>query len=400
MDKIDKINRIVFPARYKEDARICFFVNAVLVSLVLQGVMKHHVIGAIIPHSAIDAVLFVFLFFTLIFTIYPVLKRSLSFFVVMEGIWVIVYLVSLIQGHANTALLFEMFVWTTCVFVPVLVYVFSIKDKQVFYDSLLKASYIMSLSAFLLFLSPADRDVVYNMLFSYALLIPVLIHFNEWVRTRKKRMLLLSIAETILIVMYGSRGTLLGIGVFFIMRFLYLDMKISGKFVLLFVSVLAGAVVAIFWVPIGEFVLAQLAQRDISNRTLELLFGFHEERGIFYLAGRGEIHDYYIDLINRRPIFGSGVAGGWPERGGHPHNLALDLIVSFGFIAGIAILIAITILFIRSLRTKGAYHDLVLMFFSSAIPVLMVSGSFLRHQHFWVFMGLIMLLPKKGVAVQ
>ncbi|MBB6216375.1 hypothetical protein HNQ80_002475 [Anaerosolibacter carboniphilus] len=315
-----------------------------------------------------------------------VLNRSLKAFFTAEGITLILFLTSALMQNAESSLLYENFIWAALISVPLGVYAFSINNKEYLYNMFLKFSFLMS-TLLILMIFLGNNIGVYSMSFSYALLLPILFHVNEWLNSKKMKYLFLSIIQIALVLLYGSRGAILSIFSYIVFKFLFSKVSIAKKLSLLLFSITIISILYLNYYTIGNFILKALAERGYYSRTLFLLFN----SDITNDAGRMEIFRYYLNLVGERPIIGWGIMGGWLGKGQGPHNMVIELLLSFGVIFGGIITLLTIMIQIRIIYVKDKFtRDLILIFMSSSFVLYFISGDYIQKPSFFILVGLLL----------
>lgn len=216
------------------------------------------------------------------------------------------------------------------------------------------------------------NEVVYSMGYSY-LILPILCSvLYKFIVSKKNLYFYELIVFLLLIIMYGSRGCLVSVCVFFFLC-------CRRKYLSLIFIVLCG--VFLYTIGIGDQILSLMDKLDIESRTLRLLFG-----DLGHDSGRGEIYSNFIEMIENRPILGYGVASDIALVGMYPHNVFLEIIFDFGFVIGSVVIAFITIVIITSLNRHETTITKKLLFSISCVP-LMFSLSYITTPFFWLFLG-------------
>lgn len=319
-------------------------------------------------------------------TILKVLKRSLIPLLFSEFLWISIFTISYLMGNAELYLLLNNAFWTIVICVPLGVYIYSIRNKEIFYNLFLKSSLWMTFILSFIFFSPS-KNSFYNMSFSYALLIPTLFHINEWFKNKKSIYLLVFLFEIAEIMIYGSRGALMSLACFFVIRFILNDRNLVKKIGIIFIAIIIIMVFYYNFDKIGSMLLGFLSEKGYYSRNLTLLFS----NKISYDSGRFQIFKYYFDLIVQKPFIGWGVIGGWINEGLGPHNMLIEIVLAFGvFIGGIIILLLLLsqlrVFFVKDKNTR----DLLTIYMSICIVLYFVSGDVLKKPDFYIFLGLLL----------
>lgn len=329
------------------------------------------------------------------------LKRSGKVFGKSVFIFILIYTLSAIliilrdeplnQMLLGTALL--TFVW----WIPTGVMTCSVYDKSILYSVWVKASYIISGLALLMFFFhlPSETDMTqpqYNMSFGNIMILPLLFQINELtLQTHKKKkiilILLLVIFQVATILIYANRGVLLAIIFFLIYKFAFETKSRAKKLFAIVILVLAGIVLSSSIQTIAQLSVDFLALFDIESRTLDFL----AEGTIDHMSGRDQIWAICFKMIEEKPILGWGLGGEYYNLGRlygmsfdeitaqaiHPHNGIIQNFVCFGLIGGL-ISTLFVLLPLLHLKCKNQYkHDILLVFASSAvIPICISNGGF------------------------
>lgn len=321
-------------------------------------------------------------FFTI--TILKVLKRSLIPLLFSEFLWINIFAISYLMGNAELYLLLNNAFWTIVICVPLGVYIYSIRNKEIFYNLFLKSSIWMTFILSFIFFSPS-KNSFYNMSFSYALLIPTLFHINEWFKNKKSIYLLVFLFEIAEIMIYGSRGATLSLACFFVTRFILDDRSLVRKIGIISIIIIILTGFYFSFDKIGCMLLRYLADKGYYSRNLTLLFS----NRITYDSGRFQLFEYYFNLIAQKPFTGWGVLGGWIKKGSGPHNMIIELILAFGIIIGSIVSLILFLLQFRVFFVKDKnVRDLIAIYMSVCIVLFLVSGDYLQNPNFFIFLGL------------
>lgn len=384
----------------KVDKRLSFFVIFFFVIQGLNGTVK--TLLPFLPDeikARLSILSGIILLFVMISSFGSVVKRSRSVVVISYILFGILYILgilqSLMRGDPINLLLGSSAFWTFVWWLPIGLFAYSIKDKSILYDYLLKGSYVLSiilmtsLLPVILKLNIFDDQKEYNMFFSYMLIFPLLLHINEYLRNKKSIILLLFLAELCAILLYGSRGALLCLMSFAMLKIFYGQISYAKKVVvpvILFLGILVFSISA-------KYIVEFLADYNLSSRTLDKIVAHDMQKGRDYIWKAG------VDLILEKPLFGYGLGGEFYQmsykaseilgRGRivsevqdlTPHNGFLQLMLNFGVLIGI--IIGLYILFsILKLQTSDHSHlkDMLIILFSVfIIPAMTVSdGIFVK----------------------
>jgi O-antigen ligase len=286
----------------------------------------------------------------------------------------------------------EMVMWgqgLVLTYVPLGVATFLVSDKRVLHNTLLRMSWVLLIISIVDFFS---AKTLYDMHFSYAVLFLLLLHLNEAFSRRKKIYVIASVAEAIMILLHGSRGALICLAVYIILKVLWQQYSIMKKIIVSSLIVLVVAVIVLLWDSYYSSIFNLLSRLGISARSLNLIFN-----GSFlsYDSGRSSIRKATIELILQHPIQGWGIGGAaklislFGERGSfYPHQLFLDYWLSFGGILGSVFCILTIYLVIKALRVKYMERDLLHVFICIGFVPLLFTGTVFAFYYFFLFAGL------------
>lgn len=251
------------------------------------------------------------------------------------------------------------------------------------------ASYITFVIALLrtatMFFSPT-YDGSYSMSLSYALLLPALVSLDDLFDRVTLKSLFIFIGSLGAMLLFGSRGALLCIFVFYfsytILHAIY--ERQNRLWYALFST--APFLLYGFRKSLVQWLIALLPTGGHLSRTLTLFL-----RDDVYLSGREEIYARLLTEIKRHPLVGIGIAGDrylFQDPGLYSHNIVLEIISSFGIIIGSVLLFALLRLCLRVVFNRSSINErFYLMWFSLGVVYLFYSGSYITSFQFWIFMG-------------
>jgi len=281
-----------------------------------------------------------------------IITRSGSMLLISYGAFIALYTIgilqSLIRADPVDLLIGYSALWTFVWWIPMGLFVYSIRDISILYKTLLKGSYLLAgilLLNILPILFGIDRlfgdGKEYNMFLSYMLVFPLLLHLNEYLYKNSTLLLMIISVELLVIVLYGSRGTLLCLFSFIGLKILFSCKNPVKTFLML----LLGLFLSLVFLSFSSHLVQFLAEYGIESRTLAKL-----SAGEAFLQGRSNIWTAAINLIEQRPFFGYGLGGEFYQMtyeayalsGGYydevqdltPHQGFLQLMLNFGVIIG------------------------------------------------------------------
>jgi len=157
----------------------------------------------------------------------------------------------------------------------------------------------------------------------------------------------------------------------------------------LLLAVFVAGGIAISLAPRLAGIAGAFAQLGVSPRVIEMLEGAQFGDG----NGREEIYPLVIEAIGRGPLAGYGIGGDrvflTPLFGVemYVHNVVLEILFDFGYIAGSFVLLGLCWLVIRTLRgVDKQKRDFGLLCLGVSIKLFM-SGSYLQEPYFFMFLG-------------
>lgn len=284
---------------------------------------------------------------------------------------------SRLAGWAGTSL---------AVCVPLAVVVSCIEDRSVLYSMLVKYSWFVLA---LLAVNMAGRaGDLYDMHFSYALLLVMLLHLNELINRGKKLYIVFLLAELVMLVLYGSRGALACVVVFLFLKVFTNVENRRRRYLYVFLIVLGSALVYGI-LSQGAAIYRYFLDRGVRSRTLYL---FLTGQFMSHDSGRNELWMSVVGAIRERPLAGWGIRGATSFMQGHPypHQFFLDMLVSFGLPLGL-LLIVLSIWPIRRVFTeeKSVNKDLLQILFCSSFVMLMFSSTWFTNDFYYMLLGLL-----------
>ncbi len=237
----------------------------------------------------------------------------------------------------------------------------------------------------------AANESNYSLSFGYRTVISLLIFWTEYRRSRDKRYLVLSIICFVMIVLFGGRGTLLSIMLFFGIRYLGAGKPRSLR-AWLFVFLAAVLAVLLYTGILFRLLTAFIGLLGSagSSRSLQMLTD-----GTFFQDGaRQRIWNLAIRMIQNGGIFGYGPYGDRMVIGryytwGYSHDVFLELMVDFGLfgLLFIILLLAGIVWFLSTMDTR--WKDMFIIFLGLSCQLL-VSDSFWYNSYFWAVLAFLL----------
>lgn len=320
-----------------------------------------------------------------------VLKRSRFFFFSAYFIGITIYIFNFLAFSQNLEPLIDTIFPFFFTSLPTFVYVYSLNDWGLFMKSMKKTSgvvfFISCLIALLAFAGNNEMGE-YSMSLSYYMLLPLIVFLNELFEKFKVMNVLYIVVSGVIILALGSRGAILCVLVFIILKSITQLKRLSYLKFLIYLFLLCIMVFGIFFLDeILQFSYEFLSNNfGIQSRTLQL---FQEES--LYLSQRDVMYNSVLSEIVKHPFVGLGVAGDRIFAGGvYVHNIFIEFFAHFGIILGSFLLFGLLFMILFALKTQGIKKQtMIIMWLCLGLVPLFVSSSYLIEFKFWILMGLV-----------
>ena len=199
--------------------------------------------------------------------------------------------------------------------------------------------------------------------------------------------LLLVLVSLLVILALGSRGAILCIGIFILLKAIRFNFKRNYTMLSIYTAFWGTlAIMFLYLDSILEYINNLLLIFGIRSRSIQLFL-----REEIHLSGRDRIYQNVIEEIVNNPLLGIGLGG---DRqvvgGGYVHNLFLELLANFGIIFGMIIIITLVFFILKVFLIKDKEkYNMFIIWISLGFVHLMVSSSYLTDLKFWILMGFI-----------
>lgn len=261
-----------------------------------------------------------------------------------------------------------------------------LQDPEIFVQTLERLSYVSIFLALLQYITALSKDTVpeymtfsYNILMQTAFLLMLNVKKLKWHRG------VMGVIGTVLIVIAGCRGALVGLLLSTIIYYLFFIEKNSTKRKLVFVfAMLSCLILLAFWERFLRGLIELLEAMNIPSRTVALL----ETKNFFADSGRHDLQSRALENLN---ILGHGLYG---DRvllsGSYVHNILAELLVDYGMLLGAGIIIALVVVILNGLiSAQGDFRLVICALLSVGVVKLLFSGSYLNQEPgFYLLLGL------------
>lgn len=258
-------------------------------------------------------------------------------------------------------------------------------------DSVLKYGKYMAILNFFttsLFLIISNASFSLSMRFGYAMLPSALWFLYEVMKNKSYRFLPLFIVSTLMLTIWGSRGTLLVIGLFLFMTLLKYR-KISWLLVAVFALVFVNQIQTIA-LNLCIFLSEMTGAHKITGLISILSGDLWSTTG-----GRDNLYGHCWDLFTSDPL-GNGVCF-WAFDSKmnylYPHNIFLQVAAESGIIGLMLLGITLYTMARRLFMCERDYFMFYNMIFSISIARLLVSSNFWERPEFWLSIGIFIINP-------
>lgn len=336
--------------------------------------------------------------FTFLRNLKVVIKRSKKAVAYSYLLFIAVYLISCLMAVSRSepisVIIKESALWTLCFWLPIGLLTFSVSDKSILYNEVYKLSFVRS--AILLFyffwnvwagLSMKDGQTDYSMHFSYALILPLLLHIDRLLSRFSWELFILFAIELGAILILGSRGTMFCLLSYFLIRFLAEKSSIKQK------------IRNLIFLGIGFLILTIIGRNMDALNNIGLgsrLLSYADAGEVTDLSGRDVLWAQTLSMISENPLIGYGLGGEYYslslfiyKTGADelvitsisPHNGFMGMIVCFGIPLGLLISIYIIslIFIVRRINNLTVKNLAIILFSVFIVPALSVGdGIFIK----------------------
>lgn len=319
-----------------------------------------------------------------------VLRLNMLKFVATYFIAIFIFLIHYLFFSENHLYLKELIFPFFFMCLPAFVYSISLSDWNVLKQIMKKASvliFFFGVILGILIFSGKSSVGAYSMSLSYYMLLPAIIFLEEFIEKFSLKALLFFLTSVIVILALGSRGAVLCIIVFVLLKSIRFNFKFTNSKILFNLITIGIIIPAFIYLDyILKFIYNSLLNFGIESRSILLFL-----REDVHLSGRDYIYQNNMREIMESPILGLGLGGDRNiNGGGYVHNFFLEVLANFGLIVGGILLVLMIVLILKSLLVKDKKnYSMVIIWVSLGFVQLMVSSSYLVDIKFWIFLGLL-----------
>ena len=312
-------------------------------------------------------------------------NRSLFFF---TGLTVLVVVINtVIFPELNEFFLDNAIIFFTLCFLPS-VSCYVLNDYSVLYRYLVNMSYIVAVPMFLVLIClltgvmHSFNNDTYSMSLGYSCLIPAILLSKE-ISKNNRYAFFGFLVLLISIVLLGSRGPLIGIGMFYL-YFSVRSLIQKKKYIKAMILVFATIVMLLVYKPLMITVNTLLANKDMYSRTVALLAGEGD-----FMADRDDIYGIVIDGIKMEPFKIRGINAEYVIIDSYVHNIVLELVYQLGVVLGGVVLVFVFHRVWKTLALKDLddCKTICIMFMFASVPAAFVSGTLMHNYIFWMWMA-------------
>ena len=271
-------------------------------------------------------------------------------------------------------------------FIPMGLAFLSVRQGELIDSFFYRAALIIDVICFIciIFYPPEN----YSMTIGYILLLPLLISLEHIFLRFRWFDLLIAAVDLSIIILYGSRGPLLCVVAFLLIK-IYLQNTLSNSRKYLYVvgTIILGLILFIYADTFVLLLADVLSRFGINSRTLQMTLSGR----LSDYTSRDTIFTYYMNETMQAPLIGYGLAGSW-SLNTYPHNVVVEVLHSYGIPLGSLILMATLLVVLNGLSRKRRVKDQYSYIFAAEMLSLFLSGSFIMSPLF--FVGLASCLRK------
>lgn len=368
------------------DQNLAIAISAIVMGLFLTN-LAHGIVGTGNIYTIVSWSCKLLILIALVFSIRIILERFNSAVMVMIACVLLVPVAQFVFFRNTWSIFFNNYQTFLFTIFPGMVCLAVLKDSKETIRLLTWVSFGVSIiNALVLLFWGANAFRTYSMGYSNAMVLPSnMLVYCFWSRCRNVKTKLfaaaLFVTNVIGILLYGSRGSLVAVGVFFLF---YSFMAIRKKLNLVHkIVIVAGILLClVFYRQICTLLYNIASSFGYYSRTLYLLttnFG-HD-------SGRSELWAKIWMDFTSNPFAIRGVNADYLIVGGYSHNFFLELIHSLGIVFGGAFGVYIIVHLVRTIALRqDNFGDLKQLLMFSFFPICLWSSSVWTNMYFWLWL--------------
>ena len=242
----------------------------------------------------------------------------------------------------------------------------------------------------------------------YTLSLQAILLFECNKRSKSRPLFAIACVFTVFALVFGNRGALVVIAVYFIITFVFVTSRTMsrGKLTLVTLGLISLLSVAVFfYTDIVNAVYVACTQAGIQSRTVDKLVGnsFSES------AGRDLIYETALKVIQADPLAPKGIGYFTTVYvsdiyiNANTHNMLLELVIEFGAVFGCVIFACILLQAVKSVKMRAAMPSSAVTSLSfclllQAIIQLMFSSTLYASNELWVGLVLLSVMKRRAQA--
>lgn len=314
--------------------------------------------------------------------------KRLVTLITLEAVVAIIFILSVVTGNIGNTEWHPVYEQIATTYIPLGIAAYCITDRKMLLNAIYPVALVsVPILIAVAVLSYGNWDYSYDMSLGYVMVFSVLVLMAQFTVDTKIYNIALAGCLSVFILLVGSRGPFICI-IAFIMIELLLSPRYSKKTKTVIIILVVSAAV-VLWINMDK-ILSYIYQISVSlgfdSRSVLLLI---QGEALSHDSGRNVLNEYYMELINRKPILGYGVMGGWVSDDMYPHNIILELTLSFGYPLGGFLLIVLLLILVSAIRKKNdKYNNALIVLFVSYCMYLFVSNTYLKVWQFFVCIAL------------
>lgn len=228
--------------------------------------------------------------------------------------------------------------------------------------------------------------------FSYVFCISYIYIYFYKMGKNKLLLNIIFIPLILFLIIFGNKSSIIIIICTILMSY-YLSSKTNIKKCFMTIIIF---IIILNWREILFYIVSDLKNTfDLDTYSVNsFLLYLQKDFSSGFLNTRESIYSNSIELIKNNP-FGIGIGNFESMYGTYPHNIVLDIIVTFGIINGVILILCIIISTIKkTIEVKDKNNMIFLIFVVSNFLKLVFSKTFINDINFWLLVLVLLSLSK------